>query len=166
MSTISARGTAIGGASLCLLLFGCTSAYQRTYDQQMQRLETEQQATQAQEAAAHAEAQKYAAVVYFAVGSAVVDADGQRELRWLVQQLQPYHQAILDVQGFADSTGSEATNAGLSEQRAANVANYLTSQGIAPSRLVTKGFGTASPAASNATTQGRRNNRRVEVTVR
>jgi outer membrane protein OmpA-like peptidoglycan-associated protein len=105
-------------------------------------------------------------VVYFAIGSAVIDADGQRELRWLVQQLQSYPQAMLDIQGFADATGSEATNAGLSQQRAANVADYLTSQGIAASRLVTKGFGTTSPAASNATSQGRRNNRRVEVTVR
>ena len=83
-----------------------------------------------------------------------------------MQQLQPYPQAVIDVQGFADATGSEATNENLSQQRAANVTSDLTSQGIAPSRLATKGFGTASPAASNANTKGRRNNRRVEVTVR
>jgi outer membrane protein OmpA-like peptidoglycan-associated protein len=51
-------------------------------------------------------------------------------------------------------------------QRATNVANYLAAQGIAPSRIVAQGFGTQYPAASNETGQGRRNNRRVEVTVR
>jgi outer membrane protein OmpA-like peptidoglycan-associated protein len=162
------RGPALtlGLVAAAVLLQGCPSAYQRTYEQQTQRLEAQQRATQAEEEAAHAQAQKYAAVIYFEVGSAVVDADGQRELRWFVQQMQPFPQAVIDIQGFADVTGSEATNQQLSQQRAANVASYLASQGIAPSRLVTKGFGTASPAASNATSQGRRNNRRVEVTVR
>jgi outer membrane protein OmpA-like peptidoglycan-associated protein len=54
----------------------------------------------------------------------------------------------------------------LSLERATNVASYLTSQGIAASRIVTQGFGEQYPAASNETNQGRRNNRRVEVTVR
>ena len=161
-----ARLLASAAFASAVLLQGCPSAYQRTYERQTEMLEQQQQAADAREAAAHAEASKYAAVIYFPVGSAVVDADGKRELRWFVQQMQPYPKAMIDVQGFADSTGSEATNQGLSTQRAANVASYLTAQGIDAARLVTTGFGTESPAASNATTQGRRNNRRVEVTVR
>ena len=164
MKPITARAAAVGVAT-ALMLQGCPSAYQHAYEQENQRLENRQRIAQEQEQAAHAEAQKYAAVIYFAVGSATIDADGQRELNWFVQQMQPYPQALIEVQGFADSTGNEASNQGLSAQRAANVASYLASQGIA-SRLMTKGFGTASPAASNATSQGRRNNRRVEVTVR
>jgi len=164
MKPITARAAAVGVAT-ALMLQGCPSAYQHAYEQETQRLENRQRIAQEQEQAAHAEAQKYAAVIYFAVGSATIDADGQRELNWFVQQMQPYPQALIEVQGFADSTGNEASNQGLSAQRAANVASYLASQGIA-SRLMTKGFGTASPAASNATSQGRRNNRRVEVTVR
>jgi outer membrane protein OmpA-like peptidoglycan-associated protein len=105
-------------------------------------------------------------VVYFATGSAVIGADGQQELRWFVRQMQPYPQAVIDVQGFADSTGSESGNVGLSEQRATAVAAYLESQGIAPSRIVARGFGQQYPAASNVSAEGRRNNRRVEVTVR
>lgn len=166
MEAIATRAAAVGLASALLLLQGCPSAYQRTYEQQTQRLEMQQQAATAEAEAAHAQAQKYAAVVYFAVGSSIVDEDGQRELRWMVQQMQPFPQAMLDVQGFADSTGSEATNAGLSQQRAVNVAAYMNSLGIAPERMVVRGFGTDSPAASNANAQGRRNNRRVEVTVR
>lgn len=149
-----------------LLTQACPSAYQRTYDAEMQKLEAQKRAADAEAAAQHAEASKYAAVVYFAVGSAVVDADGQRELRWFVDRMRPYPQAVILVQGFADVTGKEATNKSLSEDRARAVAVYLGTQGIAASRIASQGFGTASPAATNATVQGRRNNRRVEVTVR
>jgi len=149
-----------------LLLQGCPSAYQRTYQQQTERLEAQQRAALAQAEAEHAQAQKYAAVIYFEVGSATIDQDGQRELRWFVQQMQPYPQAMIQVQGFADATGSEAKNSTLSTDRATNVAGYLSAQGIAPSRIITQGFGEQYPAASNATNRGRRNNRRVEVTVR
>lgn len=153
------------GAAL-LLTQACPSAYQRTYEAETQKLEAQQRAADAQAAAQHAEASRYAAVVYFAVGSAVIDADGERELRWFVGKMQPYPQAVILVQGFADSTGQEATNQSLSVDRAQAVAAYLGTQGIAASRIVSQGFGTASPAAANATAKGRRNNRRVEVTVR
>lgn len=148
------------------VLSGCPSAYQRTYDTTTQRLEAQAQANEREQATLHAQAQRYAAVVYFPVGSDVVDADGQRELRWFVQQMQPYPQATFNVQGFTDSTGSEAGNQALGEQRAANVAAYLGTQGIDATRMVVTGFGQSDPAGSNATTTGRRNNRRVEVTVR
>ena len=166
MKALSGPGAALGFAAAGLLLTGCPSAYERTYEQQTQRLEMQQRAADAQAEAAHAQASKYAAVIYFAVGSATIDEDGQRELRWFVQQMQPYPQAMIQVQGFADATGSEATNSGLSQARAGNVASYLSAQGIAASRIVTQGFGEQYPAASNETDKGRRNNRRVEVTVR
>jgi len=153
------------GAAL-LVAQACPSAYQRTYEAETQKLEAQQRAADAQAAAQHAEASKYAAVVYFAVGSAVIGADGERELRWFVDKMQPYPQAVILVQGFADSTGQEATNQSLSVDRAQAVAAYLGTQGIAASRIDSQGFGTASPAAANATAKGRRNNRRVEVTVR
>ena|SRR5262244_575524 len=154
--------TALAGG---LFLAGCPSAYQRAYDQETQRLESARQAGEAQAAAEHAEASRYAAVVYFAVGSATIDADGQRELRWFVSKMQPYPQVVILVQGFADATGTEAKNQSLSEERAQAVAVYISAQGISPSRINPQGYGITSPAASNATQTGRRNNRRVEVTV-
>jgi outer membrane protein OmpA-like peptidoglycan-associated protein len=152
-------------AAALLLIHGCSS-YQRTYDREVGRLEAEQQAADTRAAGEHAEASRYAAVVYFEVGSAVVGGDGQRELRWFVQRLQPYPQAVVLVQGFADTTGSEASNRELSDRRAESVANYLGSQGVPPDRLKIEGHGTASPAAANATATGRKSNRRLEVTVR
>jgi outer membrane protein OmpA-like peptidoglycan-associated protein len=153
-------------ALVALLAQGCPSAYQRTYDSETQKLEGEQRAAAAQAAAAHAEASRYAAVVYFDVGSAAIGEDGQRELRWFVGKMQPYPEAVILVQGFADATGAEAENRSLSEDRARAVAGFLNTAGIGPARIIMQGFGTASPAASNTTAEGRTNNRRVELTVR
>lgn len=149
-----------------LATLGCASAYDQAYQQETQRLEAQERARQAEEQAAHAEAQRYAAVVYFDVGSAVIKEDGYRELTWFTQKIRVYPAAIVQVQGFADSTGGDALNQGLSEQRAAAVARYLTSHGIDPSRLAVQGFASESPADTNETIKGRLNNRRVEVTVR
>ena len=165
MTPLAPRAIGVAAAA-ALMLQGCPSAYQRTFEEKTQQLEAAERAQQQREAAARAQAQKYAAVVYFPVGSAAIDDDGQRELRWFVQQMQPYPHATLNVQGFTDSTGSEAKNQSLGDERAANVARYLSSQGIEPSRIVTIGFGQTNAAGTNQTAQGRRNNRRVEVTVR
>jgi len=151
---------------MALVATGCPSAYERTYEQRTAQLGREQERIDAQEAAAYEQARKYAAVVYFQTGSDVVGDDGRRELGWFVRQMAPYPKAIILIQGYADATGSEATNAGLSERRAASVADVLEGQGIARERLMTHGFGEAHPAAANASAAGRRDNRRVEVTVR
>jgi outer membrane protein OmpA-like peptidoglycan-associated protein len=137
-----------------LVLQGCPSAYQRTYDRETQRLEGEQRAADERAKAEHGEASRYAAVVYFAVGSSAIGADGERELRWFVQRIQPYPQAVVLVQGFADTTGDEAENRSLSGARARAVADFLGKEGITPSRLVAEGYGTQSPATTNATRAG------------
>jgi len=149
-----------------LFALGCATASNNAYNEQYRKLEEQQAQQQAMESSAHAEAQRYAAVVYFATGSAVLDADAQQQLRWFAEKMGPYPQASFDVQGFADSTGSEVTNQVISGQRAQACASYLTSLGIAPARMQVNAFSTSSPAASNASASGRKNNRRVEITVR
>jgi outer membrane protein OmpA-like peptidoglycan-associated protein len=152
--------------ALVLPVLACETAKNSAYDREYERLEQEDAERRAQDAGDHAEAERYAAVVYFATGSADLDADALRQLRWFADRMAPYPQANFDVQGFADATGSEATNARLSADRARAVSAYLQSLGIAASRMQVDAFSTASPAASNATREGRKNNRRVEVTVR
>ena len=76
MKALSMRILAGSAAAACCLLQACPSAYQRTYEQQTRQLEMQQQAAQAQAAAEHAQASKYAAVVYFEVGSNVIGAEG------------------------------------------------------------------------------------------
>jgi outer membrane protein OmpA-like peptidoglycan-associated protein len=70
----------------------------------------------------------------------------------------------IHVIGFADSRGTERYNDALSERRAHSVARYLRSRGVSVSMDV-GGMGEDFPIASNATTAGRRYNRRVEITL-
>ncbi|MBA4785186.1 MULTISPECIES: OmpA family protein [Pseudorhizobium] len=79
--------------------------------------------------------------------------------------LNKFNRTLIDVNGHTDSTGSLAYNQGLSERRAASVANYLASQGVDQRRMSTLGFGPSQPIASNATPDGRAQNRRVEVLI-
>jgi outer membrane protein OmpA-like peptidoglycan-associated protein len=156
-------------AVLLLLALGalaCETAKNNAYDREYERLEREDADRRAQDEAAHTQAQRYAAVVYFALGSAELDEDARRQLRWFADKLAPYPEASFDVQGFADATGGEATNARLSGDRARAVSGYLHSLGIEPARMKVDAFSSASPAAANTTAEGRRSNRRVEVTVR
>ena len=71
----------------------------------------------------------------------------------------------IKVIGHTDSTGTEMYNQVLSEKRANAVKTYLTGQGIDGMRINTLGMGESSPVASNATKEGRAQNRRVEIEV-
>jgi outer membrane protein OmpA-like peptidoglycan-associated protein len=71
----------------------------------------------------------------------------------------------LDVEGFTDSVGGDDYNQQLSEQRAGSVRDYLTQAGVPVNSVTAKGFGKAQPVASNETTAGRQQNRRVELVV-
>lgn len=69
------------------------------------------------------------------------------------------------VVGHTDSRGTQAHNLDLSQRRAQAVKAYLVGQGIAEDRIVSQGQGESQPMASNATAQGRQDNRRVELTI-
>ena len=71
----------------------------------------------------------------------------------------------LEVEGHTDSTGSEALNQRLSEQRAASVLNYLVEEGIPASNITGRGYASAHPVADNNTREGRQRNRRVELII-
>ncbi len=79
--------------------------------------------------------------------------------------LRKFDKTLIDVNGHTDSTGSVAHNEALSERRAMSVASYLNSQGVDPRRVSALGFGPSQPIASNATAEGRAQNRRVEIQI-
>jgi outer membrane protein OmpA-like peptidoglycan-associated protein len=76
-----------------------------------------------------------------------------------------YPSLKLAVEGNTDSVGTEAYNQHLSEQRAEGVRTYLTQQGVPESSTTSTGFGKTRPIASNDTSEGRQQNRRVELIV-
>ncbi len=86
-------------------------------------------------------------------------------LNSVAKVMKEFDKTVVEVAGHTDSTGSDAYNQGLSERRAAAVAQYLTSQGIDRQRLITVGMGESMPVADNATAEGRAANRRVEITM-
>jgi outer membrane protein OmpA-like peptidoglycan-associated protein len=76
-----------------------------------------------------------------------------------------YPSLKLAVEGNTDSVGTEAYNQELSEHRAQGVRSYLTQQGVPESSTSATGFGKTRPIASNDTSEGRQQNRRVELVV-
>ena len=76
-----------------------------------------------------------------------------------------YADTSLQVTGHTDSTGERAYNQRLSEQRATSVADYLGTRSVARSRMVVRGAGQDQPVASNDNSQGRAQNRRVELYI-
>ena len=71
----------------------------------------------------------------------------------------------LEVEGHTDNVGGDDYNQQLSEHRGTSVRDYLTQNGIPEASVTTKGFGKTQPVASNATSAGRQQNRRVELVV-
>ncbi|MGA9308591.1 MAG: OmpA family protein [Candidatus Sulfotelmatobacter sp.] len=107
------------------------------------------------------------ATVKFGVGSATLDAGDQQTLQQIAQTATSLSGYIVEVTGYADSTGSAAMNTKLSEERAKAVIAFLMQQGGVPVRhIVAPGaMGEYGAAASNETKGGRAENRRVEVKV-
>lgn len=69
------------------------------------------------------------------------------------------------IEGYTDSRGSASANQSLSERRAQAVSDYLTSQGVPADRVRAVGKGASAPVASNASSNGRSQNRRVEIVL-
>jgi outer membrane protein OmpA-like peptidoglycan-associated protein len=107
------------------------------------------------------------ATVTFAVGSFQVSAKDQERLKQLAQTAIGLNGYLIEVKGFADSSGDAIMNEKLSEDRAEAVVGYLVQQCNVPvHRVVAPGaLGEYKPAASNESKEGRAQNRRVEVKV-
>ncbi len=104
--------------------------------------------------------------ITFATDSAEIVSNFYAPLNNLGTSFKQYNQNSIEIVGYTDSTGSRQHDMDLSQRRAQSVANYLTAQGVDGSRLSTRGAGPDQPIASNATADGRAQNRRVEVNLR
>lgn len=101
----------------------------------------------------------------FTVGSSTIDAASLTEVDNLAKVLAAFKTVNIEVGGHTDNTGNAATNEKLSQERADSVKDRLIKQGIDGSRISTVGYGSKNPIADNATTEGKKKNRRIEVKV-
>jgi OmpA-OmpF porin, OOP family len=102
--------------------------------------------------------------VHFATNSDVVLEDSIPTLDYGVATLKRYPQMVIEVRGHTDSTGSKPYNQALSQRRADSVMRYLKEHGVT-NQMTAKGYGQELPIASNATREGRLQNRRVSLRI-
>ncbi len=105
--------------------------------------------------------------IYFATGKADLDDAAKADLDIVAAATKGVDGYLIEIAGYASKTGTKQENQMLSEQRAANVTQYLREKGNIPMRriMAPAGYGATHPAASNSDSQGRELNRRVDVKV-
>ena len=109
----------------------------------------------------------------FPSGGWQMPAQAQQTIAKMAAILAPQQTTKINVNGYTDNTpiGPGLMNQGvtsnliLSQRRADNVMQYMISQGVNPNLVSAQGFGDADPVASNATPEGKAQNRRVELTL-
>lgn len=104
--------------------------------------------------------------ITFDVNQAAISADFYPVLGSVAKVAKEFDKTLIDVAGHTDSTGTVAYNMDLSRRRASSVAQYLQGQGVGAARVYAEGYGPNYPIADNSTSQGRAENRRVEIALK
>ncbi len=104
--------------------------------------------------------------IFFESSKAQIKASSHSLLDDIAAILSECENASINVAGHTDSTGNEAINVPLSQNRAQAVVDYLIVKGIETSRLSASGFGSSQPVDDNNSKEGRAANRRIEFTVK
>jgi chemotaxis protein MotB len=165
-----------------VLLSACVS--QGKYDDlqaQYSQLQQQNSALTAQVAADKTQICRLAGAIKYTVNSDLLfpsggfdmSERGKQIIAGMAAKLAPTQQNKILVSGYTDNKPvgpalarqGITSNQDLSQKRADNVMAFLISQGVKPDLISAKGFGDADPVASNDTTQGRAQNRRVELSV-
>lgn len=103
--------------------------------------------------------------VFFETNSWELKEESVIELTRLFELLAANNKVTVEIGGHTDSAGTEEHNLLLSEQRALAVRNFLIGKGIPVSRLHYRGYGKTQPVSDNESEEGRRRNRRTEITI-
>jgi OmpA-OmpF porin, OOP family len=99
----------------------------------------------------------------FDFNKATLKPEGKKILDGAVKTMKDNPTMKVTIEGHTDSVGSDSYNQKLSERRAESAKDYLVSGGISAGRISTVGYGETKPVASNATEEGRAENRRVDL---
>ena len=103
--------------------------------------------------------------ILFATNSSELSEQSAQTLNDLTRVLKKYPKNRIVVEGYTDSTGSDAINNPLSTARAKAVYDYLLGKGLKTLSLTYIGYGSSNPVASNKTAEGRAQNRRVVLQI-
>lgn len=103
--------------------------------------------------------------ILFDTGKANLKPAAKTNLKEMAEIMKKYPENVLVVKGFTDNTGTSAINEKLSAQRAEAVKRALEQDGLTDASISTQGLGPAFPIASNDSTSGRSQNRRVEIEI-
>jgi outer membrane protein OmpA-like peptidoglycan-associated protein/DNA repair exonuclease SbcCD ATPase subunit len=103
--------------------------------------------------------------IWYALNSSSIEEERARALKQAKAIIAQYPGANFRVGGHTCTIGSPAANQQLSQTRAQGLADFLSANGIAKSQITASGFGPSKPIGDNATEEGRRRNRRVEIDV-
>jgi chemotaxis protein MotB len=166
-------------AVVVLLLSGCVSQQKyNALDQEYQQLQQSMSAEVGAQKMQITRLQNAIKVsvngeLLFPSGGWQMPAQAQQTIAKMAAILAPQQTTKINVNGYTDNTpiGPGLMNQGvtsnliLSQRRADNVMQYMISQGVNPNLVSAQGFGDADPIASNATPEGRAQNRRVELTL-
>lgn len=103
----------------------------------------------------------------FAVGTDELPSSATPQLQKLYDNLRQRNFAgvVVSVAGHTDSKGEHLNNQELSDRRAGAVLRWLVIKGVPPNMINVKGYGDSQPVGSNDTEEGRRRNRRVDISV-
>jgi outer membrane protein OmpA-like peptidoglycan-associated protein len=105
--------------------------------------------------------------INFKVGSAVLNTEAKSMLDEIATQAKTEKGFVIEVRGFASADGAENSNRVLSQRRAEVVMRYLAENHDIPLRriILPFGYGEAMPIADNTSRDGRKQNRRAEVSI-
>ncbi|MEE9448122.1 MAG: OmpA family protein [Arenicellales bacterium] len=110
-----------------------------------------------------------ASKIEFASGSANIASGSHvllKNLAGLVKECNQDGSLQIEIAGHTDSSGDDAMNQALSEQRANAVLSFLSSAGVSSGVLTAMGYGEVQPIADNGTSQGRARNRRIQFDIK
>ncbi len=103
--------------------------------------------------------------VLFQTNQANLLPEGKLKVEELAETIKQHTSRTILIEGHTDNMGDKSYNQQLSKRRAKMVQKVLIAQGINPEQLVIKAFGENNPIATNTTSQGRQQNRRVEIVI-
>lgn len=101
----------------------------------------------------------------FSFDSLTVNPAPRLDFLTLARSLRRHRSTVIRIVAHSDGVGDPALNRRLTERRAAVLANELTGSGVGAERIEAQGMGDESPVDSNATEEGRKSNRRIEIVI-